>query len=310
MKELVRRGLERLVKTAAQASPHDDLGGVQMLHPVTHRNVGGEVENKSVALEIRGRHQCHFRMDNLLEALEELRGVGVILVISVHRDADRLPLLLELRQLHVGGSFDGSVNQAVVIRRLEGPLACGLGKAAYQLPVLRCVHGQRERVGLVPGDIHEDRRAIQVGVRVVKLREGTVKVVGENAVARLDDSARLAHVHVPGLLVEVRPSQRLALRAGGLEFLHVLGEVVNSVTAWRPGRHDEVEGIARDLAGCDLDGHKVQVGMRQDEVIFQLQCRGGGFFSRPQRASRTGQQEDDEQSHPAQSGLALGCSLR
>src|SRR5208282_130833 len=132
MKELVRRGLERLVKAAAKASPHDDLGGVQMLHPVTHRNVWGEVENKSVALEIRGGHQCHFRVHNLLEALEELRRVGVILVISVHRDADRLPLLLELRQLRLGGSFDWSVNQAVVIRRLEGPLACGLGKTAYQ----------------------------------------------------------------------------------------------------------------------------------------------------------------------------------
>src|SRR5208337_2149433 len=105
-----------------------------------------------------------------------------------------LPLLLELRQLRLAGSFDWSVNQAIVIRRLEGPLACGFGKVAYQLPVLRCVRGQRERIGFVPGDVHEDRRAIQVGVRVVKLREGTVQVVGENAVARLDDSTRLAEV--------------------------------------------------------------------------------------------------------------------
>ena len=38
-----------------------------MLHAVAHRNVGSEVKNEGVVIEIRGGHQGHFRVHNLLE---------------------------------------------------------------------------------------------------------------------------------------------------------------------------------------------------------------------------------------------------
>ena len=98
--------------------------------------------------------------------------------------------------------FERRVHQDVVIARVKSPLGCGSRKSADDFPSRGSLNVKRDGVGFVPVNVHEHRRAIQVGVDVVHLRERPGEIIGKNLIMDVDGSPGLAGIHAPSLLVE------------------------------------------------------------------------------------------------------------
>src|SRR5487761_1000455 len=104
--------------------------------------------------------------------------------MSVDRHPESPAMILEGSDLTPGGDFHRGVDEAVIIEHVEVMLGGGQRETINRFPILRPIRRSLNReadgIGLVAGNIHVNGGAVNIGVRRVKLREGTGEIVSVN----------------------------------------------------------------------------------------------------------------------------------
>ena len=151
------------------------------------------------------------------------------------------------------------VDEPIVVLELEVRLVGGARVAVDDVPSGGRRDVERDRIGLVSLDVHEQRRAVPVRVRGIEHAERARQRVGEHAIAQMH-GAGTAGLHDPARPVRLVPAQRPSGVVGDAEVLQVAGEIHPRVPAGRPDRKLQRQ-LSRAHTG-DVDGHVVQVRRR------------------------------------------------
>ena len=194
----------------APRAPIDDLGGIEVLHPVAARVA--DVEHERVHLERRRSKYGVLVPNELLDVAHESaplrrrRRTVVMHHRSVDPAVDREAVDHQRRR-----DLRRRVDETIVVLESIVRLIDDARVAVDDVPPDRQVDVERHRVGLVIDHVHEERRAVPVGVRGIEHAEGAGECIREHAIVD-GDRARAGRIDAPQRPVLTLPSQRNAAR--------------------------------------------------------------------------------------------------